>query len=973
MLDIVVHWDGRNQRIRGFGASDAWTPELLAANWRGDEGEAGRRRVEALLFDATLDSDGRPRGIGLTCWRAVLGAGSAATECVTPTWRRTECYLHPRWFHWGLTDQRSYNWRSCPGQQWLLKAAARYRVGHFIAAARSPPATLTVNGLSHVLPDPPGCLGGPKCNLRSELHGLRAGEFAVYLVTVLQYWAKHGVCFAAVTPVNEPHWRWDGSDQEGCAYDNADVRRLVEKLQNQLVRHGVDVSVAVPDAGALDYLVGPVSGKGNHSDFLRDWLQPRAVPAPAIAAVTAHSYFSCWPSEDRLVGTREQLRAAMAPLEARGVEYWMTEYAVCIPEEEQWVPPGAVVALTGERGGARSPASPINRALWAARVIHMDLVVAAATVWCWWLALSPVGAEADGLLEVDPDEPGRIFVRKPYYALGHWSFFVREGFSRLSVTRSDMVAEREAAEGLMVSAFAAADGRVVVVMVHFGHQDIAARIGVAGLPNLLQSASTFSLHVTSDSADLHPCGAVRLGEPIRVPARSIVTASGDVVENGGVYHLIPESCFHSTNQRALEVCLASKQPCALVGLGTLHRSRAGGYNMHQAWTVVGVEPEEAGAGHCNLICAHSALVMEVVNGVRTPKAPLHQVGGTGAPHQQWRLERTPCGALLLCARHSGHALEVDGERVFTAPRTGRASQQWRLLRAGTLPPDAPSADPPRTTAAEHAAELWQAGWRPGAPDCGVPLEAPVRRYPLPDGGDPAEKLFVHQAAPSSPPPARQRRVRREASSASIDHHFGAQRTQSRLSVQLQQQQLERSPTRGSDQQQEWAVGGLEAYMCKQPTPPSPAPPPPQQQQQQQLADEPARLSQLSLAPATVRQDFHSVPEPPPSPERLPTVLSLRGAPYRQRELEVTLAVPKEDCDATFRRLLTDSIARELKIGATEVSVRFVAFDASGTKVAISLLGEHSEDLLEGLRDLINTKEAGSEADTSSLPSHTAAP
>eukprot|EP01065_Artemidia_motanka_P022446 TRINITY_DN26646_c0_g1_i1.p1 TRINITY_DN26646_c0_g1~~TRINITY_DN26646_c0_g1_i1.p1 ORF type:complete len:856 (+),score=225.59 TRINITY_DN26646_c0_g1_i1:37-2604(+) len=667
-LDITVQLDQRVQTIHSFGACDAWTPVQIAGF-----DEAAKCAIARLLFDNEQDEDGRPVGIGLSGWRVLLGAGSADSKCVSIEAHRTECYLRTdfscggQWIGAARPARRAdrvrdYRYERCPEQQWFVKQASK-RVTHLVASVHSPPISLTANGRTNVRPRRDGEL---TCNLRHEQGGLFSAELADFVREVLWYFkSEKDVHFSAVTPVNEPHWPWDTDDREGCAYSNSEVMAVVQDVAG-LMDDGV--VVGAPDAGALDYLVSSVPGREQHSNFV-SYLTARfgERQRPPLRAVTGHSYYTCWPAEDALVGVREELARQLAPLQERDVQYWMTEYCVRIPADQRWVPIGAV---------QNAPADDLGRALWAARVVHMDLTICNASAWYWWLAMS-VGSSTDGLIQVYPGTEGHFRPTKQLYALGNWSHYVRPGMQRLRTQRSDGLSDRESAQDVMVSAFHDhRSGRIVCVIVNYSGVDRALRVHLDGTPNALPEASTFSLSVTSDTANLEPYATASMGQPFRVPRRSVVSCCGEVVRSDVLYNIVSIDSYDRADGRrwCLQVLTGSVNSCAVVGLG----ERGDGVRG-QRWSLraadylrVYVRVCAEGTTHC----------LDVFNASCDPSATLQLSRTNQTESQDWRIERTPAGFVYLVARHSGHVLEVVDREVRMNVRRGAKTQLWLLLPAG---------------------------------------------------------------------------------------------------------------------------------------------------------------------------------------------------------------------------------------------------------------------------------------------------
>ena len=127
------------QTMESFGASDAWQCNNIGKNWPINKKNA----IADLLFSKEVDSEGNPKGIGLSLWRFNLGAGSTEqgdASDITDEWRRTECFT---------TDGVSYNMNKQAGQVWFMKAAKERGVDKLLAFTNSAPVYLTQNGKAH--------------------------------------------------------------------------------------------------------------------------------------------------------------------------------------------------------------------------------------------------------------------------------------------------------------------------------------------------------------------------------------------------------------------------------------------------------------------------------------------------------------------------------------------------------------------------------------------------------------------------------------------------------------------------------------------------------------------------------------------------------------------------------------------------------------------------------------------------------
>jgi len=153
-------------------------------------------------------------------------------------------------------------------------------------------------------------------------------------------------------------------------------------------------------------------------NYLEAFFEPAragAVGATVARRITSHSYGTDLPASG-LVERRKALREALDRYP--GLQYSMSEYCPL-----------------GPHGRGRDLG--MDTALAVARVIHFDLVVAGASSWQWWLAVSPYDYK-DGLIYVDHDpEDGEFCESKTLWALGNFSRFVRPGMIRVGVRRSE--------------------------------------------------------------------------------------------------------------------------------------------------------------------------------------------------------------------------------------------------------------------------------------------------------------------------------------------------------------------------------------------------------------------------------------------------------------------------------------------------------------------------------------------------------
>eukprot|EP00755_Sulcionema_specki_P031730 Sspe_Gene.97220::Locus_70842_Transcript_2_2_Confidence_0.600_Length_2440::g.97220::m.97220 len=640
LVEVTIHADDVHQRIHSIGASDAFGAEYVG-QWEGDE----KYTVAELLFSSSFDDTGRPLGIGLSCWKTLLGAGSVRTN-EGEFWLRTDTYLRDDWEIFGIADDRSYDFTRCPGQRWFIHAAHRHEVPYFVAAAYAPPAPL-VGGRTR---------SEGTCTLWGH-DGMRGIEYSQYLTKICQHFHRLGSGFCAISPAHAPHS--DGGSTEGCRYTNIELATVAQELSRSLTDVGLDTLVVVPEAATIDFLVSSIPGREEYSDFITAYFGDGDEPPPAnLRLVSGCSYLSCWP--DRLVMPRSKLGAIMEKYRTFGVEYWVSEYSIRLPENDPRIP--SAVRDLAKEGGALFARDSLEGVLWMARVIYMDLVVAKATSWQWSLAITTEDSQ-DGLIQVSLEREGWYNQTKLLWGLGHWSLFVRPGMSMVTVSRSDRKVPQDLINaGVMIAAFVD-DNKLTILCINNGKADQDVRFTVAGTREVLHEASWCSMYITNHSANLTPCHSFRLAQPCRIPAMSLVTCTGDIMYSGVPLNLYPRV------KSSLFLQVPPGQG-GIVNLGPVSRSTL------QQWI-----PYPVGDGkYVRLHCAQSGLVMAALKGTKTGYTPVHvEAAVDDGPHavlQHWEVYRLDHGPIYLISRQSRGLLEAYGDTVRVNVRSGHPEQQW---------------------------------------------------------------------------------------------------------------------------------------------------------------------------------------------------------------------------------------------------------------------------------------------------------
>jgi O-glycosyl hydrolase len=489
---IRIDLSGTYQTIDNFSASDCWSMQKIGA-WNLTQKE----RVADLLF--SVDT-----GIGLSAWRFNIGGGP--NPYISHPWRSVETFE---------VDQGVYDWSRQEEERWFLQAARERGVDQFIAFVNSPPGRMTRNGRTH-------CTDGlGSTNLKDGFEG----QYATYLVDILKHFRDvWGIPFDQISPVNEPQWEWNSSNQEGNRASNEDIRAIVTALHDELSRQYVETEISLVESGDLSSwysIQSSISSKYHepYGNYLNDLFNDETIKDKVARHLGGHSYWSDRVS-NQLVQNRQSLYNRLSSWLEKGWKYWVTEYCI----------------LDGPYGnGGQGRDLTIRTALDVARIIHYDLTILQASAWQWWTAVSPEDYK-DGLIYTDyKDSPGtqNIIESKTLWILGNYSRFIRPGSLRIKLTNADDK------YGLLGSAYLSADrNSLIIVLLNMGAQEKGIVINLDGL-STGNKITAYTPHVTSDEPgdDLKTYPSFSADSPYTVPARSAVTLTAEIAEASGMHTL----------------------------------------------------------------------------------------------------------------------------------------------------------------------------------------------------------------------------------------------------------------------------------------------------------------------------------------------------------------------------------------------------------------------------------------------------
>ena len=504
---ISINADHTIQTIQDFGASDCWTAEYVSDYFGTTEKENAAR----WLFSQQMDNNGNPEGIGLSCWRVNLGAGSASqgtNSNIDDETRRAECYLK---------EDGSYDWTRCDGQQWFMKQAKEYGVDHFLLFSNSAPVYFTKSGKANTNNQ------SMNCNLKDDCYD----DFADFLATTTKHFVNEGYHVTYIDPVNEPQFDWkDG--QEGSPWENANISNLVKELDKRIQAQQLTTKILIPEAATWNCLYGGNEARANNqlSAFFDSSNSTYIADLPSVAKVAAgHSYWTFRTNND-LKDVRERVRDEAAKY---GVEVMQTEWSMldAAPETSAGFP------------ASYDAASKMDIALYLGKLIYCDLVYGNMTGWSYWTAFAQekwsqknrfylirmnakgdTGEESYG----DIKKGGTLTADKNLWVLGNYSRFIRPGYKRLEVNGADEL------NGLMASSWLSPDAKTLVtVLVNMSRGSRKIDLSLSG--SHVEDVKTY---VTDKDHDLQYDATSNDAANMEIPARSVVTVVMSLGQSSGI-------------------------------------------------------------------------------------------------------------------------------------------------------------------------------------------------------------------------------------------------------------------------------------------------------------------------------------------------------------------------------------------------------------------------------------------------------
>ena len=495
------------QTIQDFGASDCWTAEFVSDYF----GSTEKEKAAKWLFSQKMDSKGNPEGIGLSCWRVNLGAGSASqgsNSNIDDETRRAECFLN---------SDGTYDWTRCNGQQWFMKQAKEYGVDHFLLFSNSSPIYFTKSGKANTNNK------DLSCNLKDDCYD----DFAEFLASTTKHFVDEGYNVTYIDPVNEPRFDWkDG--QEGSPWENSNIAKLVKELDRSITSRNLSTKILIPEASSWDLLYSGTGRAANQIEaFFKSGSTTYVGDLSTVAKVVAgHSYWTFGNNND-LKDIREKVHDVASEY---GVEVMQTEWSMLDKEP----------STSAGFPASYEAASKMDIALYMAKVICCDLTFGNMTGWSYWTSFAQekwsqknrfylirMNATTDTGDEsyADPKNGGKLTDDKNLWVLGNYSRFIRPGYKRVNVEGADEM------NALLGSSWLSSDGKqLVTVLVNMSRS--TRKIDLALTGNSIEGVKAY---VTDKDRNLELDATLQDPADMEIPARSVVTVVMNLGDASGIH------------------------------------------------------------------------------------------------------------------------------------------------------------------------------------------------------------------------------------------------------------------------------------------------------------------------------------------------------------------------------------------------------------------------------------------------------
>ncbi len=409
--------------------------------------EETAREIARLLYDDET-------GLGLDVYRYNIGGGEADNpDCrIWDRTRRTESFyvLNTE------TGEYEYDFTRDKNARRMLDMAVEYGAEEIILFCNSPHFSMTVSGHAS---------GGLEPNV-SNLPKENYDEFVDYVLTIADWFVAEGYPITAISPINEPQWSWGGEwvGQEGCHYSADEAVELLELFAVTMKERKSPYKLSGPESGELSPGYYEYIDKFFASGILNEFCD----------TYSGHSYW---------IDNRVDLKTMAG-------DKFRNEYPDKKLEMSEWCELPMTIDST-----------TIDSGLYMANIIIQDLNLLGAVSWQSWTAVN-----GDGVLDI---VNGELIKYNRYYAYKHFSQFIEEGMTRVTVMDSF-----EDKSSIASTAFRG-DGETVMILVNNAEESKDIR--------LCGNYNSMDIYRTDAETNCEKVYSDEFTKGLTLPAKSITT------------------------------------------------------------------------------------------------------------------------------------------------------------------------------------------------------------------------------------------------------------------------------------------------------------------------------------------------------------------------------------------------------------------------------------------------------------------
>jgi uncharacterized protein YjdB len=473
---MVINYAEDRQIIDGFGGSDAWKSDVNSGYFT------------QVLNDLYSTNGG---GIGLTILRNRIPFtnGDNFVQANSGNYRYSEDSRGVKtfdlnWNTWDLSATKTLiskikTLSGGPGADFKVISTPWSPPNNSVAQWKTNGNNSYVGGSANTANDySKSEIGGM---LKSERYADYADLLADY---ALNFESRMGWPLTLLSIQNEPTTK---PDYESCVWTAEQIRDFIKVLGDRFKLKNVQpgLGIIAPEDENLkeDMIVSSLNDAKAES---------------ILTHVGVHQYEASWDSSR--LGAEKLTKTS-----AEGKRIWQTEMGQ---------------TNAGKGSGFFPKTNDIDNALVYARMIHYDLTITEVNAWIYWWLWSHNNPESDALIYIDSGN--NVSRAKRYYAVGHFSKFVRPGWQRIG-------SSTQPGANVLTSAYKKpGSSEIALVLINHGSGEAKIRLELQGAAQFKTFSGAWRTSAAENFASVAAPAAENAAADYTLPANSITTVLGTV-------------------------------------------------------------------------------------------------------------------------------------------------------------------------------------------------------------------------------------------------------------------------------------------------------------------------------------------------------------------------------------------------------------------------------------------------------------